>query len=202
MSSADVSSPVTSCVTVSVAVAAINIAVDSQDSRNLLSCLQNKALNLHSVTSSCDKAYLKKLADFKQRKALAGQWLLTVLGLIYFFVPDAGETGSGWMMNRIRDGMRAFFNVHTMQLAWERPDSVRKDHSLLTREELQSCITEVTSAHDRLRLYRDHEKYIIQLQARVRGCLARQRIAVRLSYFRKQLPAVLKIQVCFYSEKE
>jgi hypothetical protein len=71
---------------VSVAVAAVNIAVETQDSRNLLSCLQNKALNLHSVTSSCASEYLEKLADFKQRKAQAGNKLVFESGGLFLTI--------------------------------------------------------------------------------------------------------------------
>ena len=51
------------------------------------------------------------------------------------------------MMNRTRDGHKYFFNVHTLQFSWERAEGVKKDHALLTREEIQvwlpSCYTDV-----------------------------------------------------------
>ena len=48
-----------------------------------------------------------------------------------------GESGGGWMMNRVREGHKYFFNVHTMEYSWNRPDGVKKDHGLLTKEEIQ-----------------------------------------------------------------
>jgi hypothetical protein len=99
------------------------------------------------------------------------------------------------MMNKVRDGFRAYFNVNSMELAWERPDSVRKDYNLITRDELQTCVSEVTSAHDRQRFYLNHERYIIKLQARIRGCLERKHVHMRLRFLKDQLPAVITIQV-------
>lgn len=41
------------------------------------------------------------------------------------------------MMNRTKEGYKFYFNVNTMEYAWERPKDVTKDHSILTREEIQ-----------------------------------------------------------------
>jgi len=46
-------------------------------------------------------------------------------------------TGSGWMMNRTKNGSKFFFNTQTMDYLWARTDDVIKDHSLLTKEEIQ-----------------------------------------------------------------
>ena len=48
-----------------------------------------------------------------------------------------GDTGSGWMMNRTQDGHKFFFNTKSMDYTWSRTDDVIKDHSLLTKEEIQ-----------------------------------------------------------------
>ena len=48
-----------------------------------------------------------------------------------------GEGGSGWMMNRTKDGHKFYFNVHTMEAGWEKAAGITKDYSLLTREEMQ-----------------------------------------------------------------
>ena len=48
-----------------------------------------------------------------------------------------GETGSGWMMNRTKDGFKFFFNTKTMEYTWSRTDDVIKDSSLLTKDEVQ-----------------------------------------------------------------
>lgn len=48
-----------------------------------------------------------------------------------------GDVGSGWVMNRIKDGSKFFYNVHTKEYSWTRPDDVVKDNSILTKEEIQ-----------------------------------------------------------------
>ena len=56
------------------------------------------------------------------------------------FGVSSGDCGSGWMMNRVRDGSKFFYNIHTQVYAWSRREDVVKDFSLLTKEEIQvSC---------------------------------------------------------------
>jgi len=45
--------------------------------------------------------------------------------------------GNGWMVNRIHDGFNVYFNVDTMQHAWQQPHSVTLDPSLLTHDDIQ-----------------------------------------------------------------
>ena len=47
------------------------------------------------------------------------------------------SVGSGWMVNRICDGFDVYFNVDTMQLAWQLPESEMLDPSLLTHDDIQ-----------------------------------------------------------------
>ena len=57
-------------------------------------------------------------------------------------VTSLGECGSGWMMNKLSDGYKFFFNVHSLAYSFERGDGVKKDYALLTRDEIQ-----VTDTH-------------------------------------------------------
>ena len=59
-------------ITVSVSVAAVNIALDNGDPKSLINCLQNEKLNLHSLTDQCAETYLTRLQAFKQSKESAG----------------------------------------------------------------------------------------------------------------------------------
>lgn len=59
----------------------------------------------------------------------------------------------------------------------------------------QSAVTKVTAAHDRQQLWKANVGFIIQLQARLRGFLVRQKFAERSHFLRTWLPAVIKIQV-------
>lgn len=59
----------------------------------------------------------------------------------------------------------------------------------------QSAVTKVTAAHDRQQLWKANVGFVIQLQARLRGFLVRQKFAERSHFLRTWLPAVIKIQV-------
>ena len=40
-------------------------------------------------------------------------------------------------MNRLREGHKFYFNYITMEYAFDRPSNIKKDHSLLSKEEIQ-----------------------------------------------------------------
>lgn len=160
----------------SMAVAAANAATDSGDENNLLNCLMDPNILLHSVTTQCASQYLNTLKQYKEEKA------------------KTGDCGSGWMMNRARDGTKFYFNVISKEYTLERSDRIKKDHSLVTRDEIQGCVSEVTAAHDRQLLFKANEKFIILVQSRIRGYLARKRYNERLSFLYTRLPAIIKIQ--------
>ena len=68
--------------------------------------------------------------------------------LVYFLVSapsqfrtrlfsSSGDSRSGWMMNRVRDGHKFYFNANKMEYSWEKTEVMKKDYSLLTRDEIQ-----------------------------------------------------------------
>lgn len=59
----------------------------------------------------------------------------------------------------------------------------------------QSAVTKVTAAHDRQQLWKANIGFVIQLQARLRGFLVRQKFAERSHFLRAWLPAIIRIQV-------
>lgn len=59
----------------------------------------------------------------------------------------------------------------------------------------QSAVTKVTTAHDHQQLWKANVGFVIQLQARLRGFLVRQKFAEHSHFLRTWLPAVIKIQV-------
>ncbi|CAH1797463.1 unnamed protein product [Owenia fusiformis] len=160
----------------SVAMAAINIAIDDGNVPNLLKQLLNVDAGLHSVTAECGKKYLKYLTREKAEKQ------------------KTGDCGSGWMMNRIREGHKFYFNCHNMEYSWERRPDCTKDFSLLNKEDIQAIISEATCAHDRQAAFLANEHYITLLQSRIRGFLARKDYAKRKDYMLRQVPAATKIQ--------
>ena len=62
------------CVIVSVGVYAINVGVETEDAANLLRCLQNPDVWLHSVTPQCSDTYLQKLQQLREEKMGAGNY--------------------------------------------------------------------------------------------------------------------------------
>ncbi len=61
-----------SIISVSVGVAAINIAIETGDVDNLLKCLQNPDVFLHSVTPECAVMYMERLTEAKDTKTAQG----------------------------------------------------------------------------------------------------------------------------------
>ena len=53
----------------------------------------------------------------------------------------------------------------------------------------------VTAAYDRGLLFKANERFVVLVQTRVRGFLARRRFAERVAFMKTQLPAITKIQV-------
>lgn len=59
----------------------------------------------------------------------------------------------------------------------------------------QKVVTDVTAAHDRELLFQANENLIVKIQSHVRGYQARKHYKERISFMKKQLPAIITIQV-------
>ena len=175
----------------SVGVLAINEAIDNEP-ESLLQSLSNPEVYLHSVSDECTVAYHNKLQDYKRRKIQAAEMAAATAG---GGDGKGASIGSGWMMNRTREGYKYYFNVHTMEADFVRKDYMKKDSGLLTRDEVQTCVAEVTAQHDRHLLFKANEKTIVKLQAQARGYMARKKHEERQAFIRDKLPAIIKIQV-------
>ncbi|KAL5004093.1 hypothetical protein ScPMuIL_017549 [Solemya velum] len=160
----------------SACVTAINNALSTSDLPSLLANLGSPAIYLHSVTDACGPLYMERLQEAMMQKTATG------------------DTGSGWVMNRTKEGHKFFYNAYTGEYSWSRSDGMEKDSAFLTRDEIQQVVIDVTSAHDRELLYKANEKFIILIQAHLRGYLTRRDYNERLSYMNTQLPAIVKIQ--------
>lgn len=168
----------------STGVEAVNQCIESGDSEALITSLVSQDLNLHSVIPDCKQLYMDSLVEFRTDKS------------------SQGDVGSGWVMNRIKDGSKFFYNVHTKEYSWTRPDDVVKDNSILTKEEIQKVVTDVTAAHDRELLFQANENLIVKIQSQVRGYQARKHYKERISFMKKQLPAIITIQSHFKGSKQ
>ncbi|XP_076443787.1 ras GTPase-activating-like protein IQGAP1 isoform X2 [Babylonia areolata] len=162
---------------------AVNDTVAADDMEGLVAALTGDA-GLQSVKTECGPIYAEKLKEVQEEKKASG------------------ETGSGWMMNRVNDGSKFFYNVHTQEYAWTRREDVVKDFSLLTKDEIQRVVTEVTDEHNREMLFRANEDFIVLVQAHVRGYLTRKAFRDRMGFLTEQLPAITTIQAWFRGSKQ
>ena len=60
----------------------------------------------------------------------------------------------------------------------------------------QTCLSAVTATYDRELLFQANEKFIVMIQSRVRGYLARKQYNERVNFMQTQLPAIVRLQVC------
>ncbi|XP_019663242.1 ras GTPase-activating-like protein IQGAP3 isoform X2 [Ailuropoda melanoleuca] len=156
-------------------VAAINQAIKEGKAAQTERVLRNPAVALRGVVPNCADSYQRVLEDAMAKKQQPGDIAL-------------------WVRHNMKDGSAYYFHLQTFQGTWERPSGCRLNTSHLTREEIQSAVTKVTTAHDRQQLWKANVGFVIQLQARLRGFLVRQKFAERSHFLRTWLPAVIKIQ--------
>ncbi|XP_029791828.1 ras GTPase-activating-like protein IQGAP3 [Suricata suricatta] len=156
-------------------VAAINQAIKEGKAAQTERVLRNPSVGLRGVVPNCADSYQRVLEGATARKWPPG---------------DAAF----WVQHDVKDGSAYYFHLQTFQGTWERPAGCRLNTSHLTREEIQSAVTKVTAAYDRQQLWKASVSFVIQLQARMRGFLVRQKFAERCYFLRTWLPAVIKIQ--------
>ncbi|KAL0171096.1 hypothetical protein M9458_031407, partial [Cirrhinus mrigala] len=98
------------------------------------------------------------------------------------------------MRTKLPDSSSYFFHLQKLEGTWERPQGFVQNSTFLTREEIQAVCSSVTAAHSRDVQWKANEPLVLQLQARMRGFLLRQKLSERLHFLNTQLPAVITIQ--------
>ncbi|XP_058555999.1 ras GTPase-activating-like protein IQGAP3 isoform X1 [Neofelis nebulosa] len=156
-------------------VAAINQAIKEGKAAQTERVLRNPSVALRGVVPNCADSYQRVLEGAMAKKRCPGDAAL-------------------WVQHDMKDGSAYYLHLQTFRGTWEPPTGCRLNTSHLTREEIQSAITKVTAAHDRQQLWKANVGLVIQLQARMRGFLVRQKFAERSRFLRTWLPAVIKIQ--------
>lgn len=165
-------------VKMSKALSEINSGIDGSE-ETLANALQSSEAAIHSIIPECMDQYKEGLQRARKNKL------------------KSGTGGSGWMMNRLKDGSKFYYNANSELYAWARPEDVVKDHSLLTKEEIQKVISDITSAHDRELFLKANEPFVVKIQSHTRGYLARKQYKQRLHFMQTQVPAVIKIQAAW-----
>ncbi|XP_074632574.1 ras GTPase-activating-like protein IQGAP1 isoform X3 [Acropora palmata] len=155
-------------------VSAINQAIDARDEGMLMPALTNPSASIHGVTSRCIQKYLDKLANLKDDKKQA-------------------DSETKWLEQRTSQGYFYYYNPESKEGHWERPADFRSS-ALLTREEIQGVISQVTAQYDRWVHLQSNEPLIIKLQSHWKGYLARKEYKERTAFIREHLPSIIKIQ--------
>ncbi|XP_004027024.5 ras GTPase-activating-like protein IQGAP3 isoform X3 [Gorilla gorilla gorilla] len=156
-------------------VAAINQAIKEGKATQTERVLRNPAVALRGVVPNCANGYQRALESAMAKKQRPADTAF-------------------WVQHDMKDGTAYYFHLQTFQGIWEQPPGCPLDTSHLTREEIQSAVTKVTTAYDRQQLWKANVGFVIQLQARLRGFLVRQKFAEHSHFLRTWLPAVIKIQ--------
>uniref|UniRef100_A0A671MXL5 Ras GTPase-activating-like protein IQGAP3 n=1 Tax=Sinocyclocheilus anshuiensis TaxID=1608454 RepID=A0A671MXL5_9TELE len=158
--------------------AAVNQAVKEGRASQTLRVLRLPEVALRSVVSGCADGYQTELTALLRAKTL-----------------EAGDNRSPWMTTKLPESSSYFFHLQKLEGTWERPQGFVQNSTLLTHEEIQAVCSSVTAAHSRGVQWKASEPLVLQLQARMRGFLLRQKLAERLHFLNTQLPAVITIQV-------
>ncbi|XP_063460590.1 ras GTPase-activating-like protein IQGAP3 isoform X3 [Pan paniscus] len=157
-------------------VAAINQAIKEGKAAQTERVLRNPAVALRGVVPDCANGYQRALESAMAKKQRPADTAF-------------------WVQHDMKDGTAYYFHLQTFQGIWEQPPGCPLNTSHLTREEIQSAVTKVTAAYDRQQLWKANVGFVIQLQARLRGFLVRQKFAEHSHFLRTWLPAVIKIQI-------
>ncbi|XP_004480659.2 ras GTPase-activating-like protein IQGAP3 isoform X1 [Dasypus novemcinctus] len=156
-------------------VAAINQAIKEGKAAQTERVLRNPNVALRGVVPNCASGYQRALEAAVTKKRRPGDTAL-------------------WVQHDMKDGTAYYFHLQTFQGTWEQPPGCHLNTSHLTREEIQAAVTKVTAAYDRHQLWKANIGFVIQLQARFRGFLVRQKFAERSHFLRTWLPAIIRIQ--------
>ncbi|KAK2525054.1 Iqgap3 [Columba guinea] len=164
--------------------AAINQAIKEGKAAQTLRVLLNPAVSLRGVVSACAAAYQDRLAALMATKS------------------QAGSAQLGWVRHRLADGANFYLSLQSLEGGWQRPRHGAPNTTHLSRDEIQSIITQVTAAHDRECLWASNVAFVVRLQARLRGFLVRRDFAARRHVLREQRPAATRIQACWRGFKQ
>ncbi|GCB83963.1 hypothetical protein scyTo_0024755, partial [Scyliorhinus torazame] len=104
---------------VSLGILAINEAVDTGETAQILSALRSADVGLYGVTSECDDIYQQELTEAKQAKKVEG------------------DNGSQWVRHWAKGGYHYYYNLATKQGSWQQPPGFIQNNTQLSKEEIQ-----------------------------------------------------------------
>ncbi|XP_061461823.1 ras GTPase-activating-like protein IQGAP3 isoform X2 [Rhineura floridana] len=157
-------------------IAAINQAIKEGNALQTARVLRNPDVSLCGVVMECAATYQTQLSALMAARK------------------KPGNSKIPWILHKLKDGTGYYFSLQTFEGSWDQPSPCALNTMHLSREEIQGTIVRVTAAHDRECLWKAHARLVMQLQARMRGFLARQEFAARRHLRSEQVPAAVKIQ--------
>uniref|UniRef100_A0A6Q2YK68 Uncharacterized protein n=1 Tax=Esox lucius TaxID=8010 RepID=A0A6Q2YK68_ESOLU len=166
------------------AIHSINAAVDSGEASQTLAALRSPGAGLYGITPECAQNYQADLNKAKQDKA------------------QEGDNGSDWMKHWVKGGHNYYYNLKTGEGTWVEPADFLQNNTQLSKDDIQSVVSGVTSTYNREQLWLANESLIAKLQAGCRGYLVRKSLKERTSFLKSQEPAITTIQAHFRGYKQ
>ncbi|XP_053561176.1 ras GTPase-activating-like protein IQGAP3 [Bombina bombina] len=157
-------------------VAAINQAIKEGKPSQTLRVLRNPDASLCGVMAECAEAYQLELGGIMNGKK------------------KKGDVTNYWVKHKMKDQGDYYFHLRTFDGTWDRPTGFSSNTTHLSREEIQTAITQVTSNFKRRIQWGANLDMVVKLQARMRGYLVRKAYCGRIHLLHKQVPAVTLIQ--------
>ncbi|KAG7469536.1 hypothetical protein MATL_G00129770 [Megalops atlanticus] len=164
----------------SLGLAAVNQAVKEGKASQTLRVLRLPEVALRSAVAECAGGYQAELTALMRAKAMGG------------------DNRSPWLRHKMQDGSSYYFHLQKLEGTWERPQGFVQNSLFLIHDEIQAVLSSVTAAHSREVQWKASEPMLLQLQARMRGYLVRQKLGARLHFLHTQLPAIVTIQIQAY----
>nr|XP_018671818.1 IQ motif containing GTPase activating protein homologue isoform X1 [Ciona intestinalis] len=158
------------------AVTAVNIALEDDDWEQTYELLKHNDIALASLTSECASTYHDQLKEMREEKL------------------EEGMQDTTWVAYRTKEGYTYYFNTENLDGSWDEPEEFNSNTAQLSKDEIQECISMVSSAYDRAQLWRDNEALIIKLQSFCRMYIARKAYQGRKDFIANHLPAIVCIQ--------
>ncbi|XP_075463816.1 ras GTPase-activating-like protein IQGAP3 isoform X1 [Ascaphus truei] len=166
-------------------IAAINQSIKEGDAAQTARVLRNPDASLCCVVADCAEAYQSKLGAMMNAKQ-----------------KHKGDVTNYWVKHKMKARGDYYFHLCTFEGTWDRPSGFSSNTAHLSREEIQSAITGVTSGFKRERQWEANTDMVIRLQAHMRGYLVRKAFSNRVHLLRTEVPAVTLIQAHWRGYKQ
>lgn len=161
------------------AIAMINVALDKDDLDTLELAIQNPNAELCDVTPACLPTYKEALLKRKKEKSVSG------------------DPADHFVAFKIAEGLALYLDANAMTSKWKPTETHGSNSTCLSRAEIQSILTSITSDYNYRLLCTRLEPQIVLLQACSRSFLTRNRFKQRFYFLHSQTAAVVKIQACW-----